>query len=425
MSKTKTISLLFAGALLAAPLMAQGKRLWVLHAQGEMTEYDPVTFAAKQTVKVPAELVEAPQSLLMNHSGQMLYAAPLALPLSEDDLAGAQKVWFWDGHAAKFLTREVARDTAATGSNLAVSESAPAPRLSAEGTHLFWFANQARRLQRDGVDLSTTTTWAAWETDVAGEERKDLVSIALPECSCPTGSCEESCPYGETWTPESGVDKFFLLTQLVANQTQPLYKSTSVYEESAGKWNATMVEPPLRRVLDAPSADVILEAVPDTGCCGWSNQSDDQTLLRIHGKTVTIFDERENYKNANYDVSFYSENGKLAPGLSAVAFTIIATAKPNKPIQLAERGQANPEESQRIRKVLTDLPEVEVKSVDEKGSTTSQRIALLPHATLVGWISEKEVLIVEEKVLVVYDVAKGTRRKSSVRVEDAAHVFLR
>ena len=421
----KLISILFAVALLFAPLMAQSQRLWVLHAHGEITEYDPTTFAAKQTVKLPAEVSGSPQALFVNHAGQMLFAAPLSLPLSEDDLAGAQKVWFWDGHAARSLTREVARSVSTTGSNLAISESAPVPRLSADGEHLFWFANQARRLQRDGVDLSTTTTWAAWETDLAGTERKDLVSVALPECSCPTGSCEENCPYGETWTPESGVDKFFFLTQLVANQTQPLYKSTSLYEESAGRWSGTTVEPPLRRVLDAPGAVVILEAVPDTGCCGWSNQSDDQTLLRIRGKTVTVFDEREAYKNGDYDVSFYSENGKLAPDHASVAFTIVATAQPNKPIQLAEQGQANPEESLRIRKALTELPAVEVKSVDTKEGATSRRIAFLPHATLVGWISEKEVLIVEEKVLVVYDVAKGTRRKSNVRVEDVANVFLR
>ncbi len=421
----KSISIVFAVALFITPLMAQGKRLWVLHAPGEMTEYDPATFAAKQTVKVPAEVLGSPQSLSVNHLGQMLFAMPLALPLSEDDLAGAQKVWLWDGHAAKLLARQVTRSTATTGSNLAISEVAPAPRLSADGTRLFWFANQARRLQRDGIDLSTKTTSSAWQTDLAGAERGDLVSEAMPECSCPTGSCEESCPYGETWVPEGGVDKFFLLTQVIASPTQPVYKSTSLYEQSAGKWIATTVEPPLRRVLDAPSADAILEAVPDTGCCGWSNQSDDQTLLRIHGKTATIFDERETYKNADYDVSFYSENGKLSPDLSSVAFTMVATTQPNKPIQLAEQGQANPGESQRIRKALSDLPAVEVRSLDAKEGATARRIAFLPHATLVGWISGNELLIVEAKVLVVYDVAKGTRRKSSLRVEDAAHAFLR
>jgi hypothetical protein len=134
-----------------------------------------------------------------------------------------------------------------------------------------------------------------------------------------------------------------------------------------------------------------------------------------------VFDELAAYKNPDYDVSFYTENGKMSPDLGSVALTIVATAQPNKPIQLSEQGQANPEESQRIRKALLDLPAVEVKSVED----SPRRIAFLPHAALVGWISDKEILIVEGHLLVAYNVGSGTRRKSSIRVEDTAHVFLR
>jgi hypothetical protein len=351
----------------------------------------------------------------------MLFALPVSLPLAEGDFAAERKVWFWDGRTASSLTREVARATSNTGSNLAIAESAPAPYLSADGAHLYWFSNQARRLQRDGVDLSTKTTSLSWRTNLAGATREEVFSIALPDCSCPTGGCEETCPYGEVWVPDDGVGKFFLLTQFVAGQTKPIYKSAASYEESAGKWTASPLDPPLRRVLDAANAGAILEAVPDTGCCGWANESDDQTLLHLHGKTLTVFDELAAYKNPDYDVSFYTENGKLSPDLGAVALTIVATAQPNKPIQLAEQGQANPEESQRIRKDLVELPAVEVKSVED----SPRRIAFLPHATLVGWISDKEILIVEGHLLVAYNVASGARRKSSIRVQDAAHVFLR
>ena len=85
-----------------------------------------------------------------------------------------------------------------------------------------------------------------------------------------------------------------------------------------------------------------------------------------------------------------------------------------------EEGQANPEESQRIRKALLDLPAVEVKSIGD----APRQLAFVPHATLVGWISEKEILIIEDHVLVVYTLGTGARRKSSVRVEDAGRVFL-
>ncbi|MGA7217732.1 MAG: hypothetical protein WBX38_05430, partial [Candidatus Sulfotelmatobacter sp.] len=151
------------------------------------------------------------------------------------------------------------------------------------------------------------------------------------------------------------------------------------------------------------------------------NQSDDQTLLHLNGKTLTIFDELAAYKNPDYDVSFYTGNGELSTDLSAAAFTIVATARANQPIQLAEQGQGNPEESLRIRKALAELPAVEVKSAGD----TPRRIAFLPHAELVGWLGDKEILIVEGHMLVAYNVATGARRKSNVRVEDAAHVFLR
>jgi hypothetical protein len=426
----KLIPVLSVVLVLTASLVAQTNRLWVLRPPGEVAEYDPATFAAKQTVKILPEAVASPQSFTVNHLGQMLFAAPVSLPLTEEDLAAEQKIWFWDGHTATTLTREVARTTATAGSNLSITESAPVPYLSEDGTHLYWFSNQGRRLQRDGVDLSTKTTWLAWQTDLSGAARQDMPSVPLPDCPCPTGGCEETCPYGQVWVPDDGVGKFFLLTLFISGKTQPTYQATSLYEENAGKWASTPINPPLRRVLDAANATTILEAIPDTACCGWQNQTNDQTLLHLHGKTLTLFDEQATYKNPDYDVSFYTQNGKLSPDLASVALTIVATAQPNKPIQLSEQGQANPEESQRIRKALLDLPAVEIKTIEVKSNVSSNddtphRIAFLPHATLVGWISPKEILIVEGHVLVAYNIASGARRKSNIHVEDAAHVFLR
>jgi hypothetical protein len=222
--------------------------------------------------------------------------------------------------------------------------------------------------------------------------------------------------------PENGVGKFFLVTQFVAGKTEAFYKASTLYQEGGGKWTATALDTPLRRVLDAASGgNVIVEAIPDKGCCGWSNQSNDQTLVRTAGKIITVFDEQVTYKNSDYDVSFYTSNARLSPEAGYVAMTITATAQANKPIQLAEDGQANPEESKQIHKALADLPAVEVKSMED----SPRRVAFVPHATLVGWISEKELLIVEDHLLVLYNVATGARRKSGVRVEDAAHVFLR
>jgi hypothetical protein len=408
--------------LSVAPLLGQGKRIWVLRSSGEMVEYDPATFAAKQTVKVPDDVAQMPGNVQVNRLGQVLFVPAVSLPLAESDVESPQKIWLWNGRAATAIDQGVKRTVETTGSNQAVTESAPAVFLSPDGVHLYWFANQSRRLQREDVDLSITTKWQAWRTDLSGAGREEIAEVKLPDCRCPTGACEESCASGGAWAPEEGVGKFFLMTQFVAGKTGAVYKASGRYSEEGGKWTATALAQPLHRLLDAASeGNVVVEAIPDTGCCGWSNESDDQTLVWKEGKSVTVFDELAAYKNPDYDVSFYTPNARLSPELGIVAMTITATTQANQPIQLSEQGQANPEESKDIRKALPDLPAVEVKSLDD----SQRRVAFVPHATLVGWLSEKEILIVEDHVLVAYSVATGARRKSSVRVEDAGRVFLR
>jgi len=420
--RSSALRVLSGVLMLVAPLLAQGKRLWVLRSSGEMVEYDPVTFAAKQTVKVPAQAAQNPANMSVNRLGQILFASAASLPLSEEDAGASHKVWIWNGHSATTIDQGVTRELTATGSNQAVTETAPTARLSADGAHLFWFANQARRLQRESIDLSTSTTWQAWTTDLSGAGRQDLVTSKFPDCRCETGTCEETCSYGTVWVPEGGVERVFLMMQFIAGQTEPTYGASTRYREEGGKWTAQPLSEALERVLDvSPDGSVIVEAIPDSGCCGWVNESNDQTLVLNDGKKRTLFDERATYKNPDYDVSFYTSNAKLSPDLGSVAMTIVSTAEVNKPIQLADEGQANPEESQRIRKALPDLPAVEVKSVED----APRRIAFLPHATLVGWMSDKEILIVEDHLLMVYNVGTGARRKSSVRVEDAGRVFLR
>jgi hypothetical protein len=418
----KILQVLISFILMALPLVAQAKRLWVLRSTGEMVEYDPATFAAKQTVKLPAEAGRVPASVDVNHLGQILFAPTVSLPLSEGDVAAPHKIWIWNGQAAAGIDIGITRKQEAIGSNQAVTDVVPAAYLSADGAYLYWFANEARRLQREDVDLSIRITWKAWRTDLGGGGREELTSTKFPDCTCTTGSCEESCPVGVVWVPDDGVGKFFWLTQFVAGQTSAIYKASTKYDEDGGKCTAKNLADPLQRVLDASSAgDSIVEAIPDTGCCGWSNQSNDQTFVVTNGNKIAVFDEQATYKNQDYDVSFLTSNAYLSPDASRIAMTVTATAQPNKPIQLAEQGQANPEESQRIRKALTELPAMVVKSVED----IPKQIAFVPHATLVGWINDKEILMVEDHLLMVYNVGSGARRKSSVRVEDAGHVFLR
>jgi hypothetical protein len=418
----KILLLICGSLLLTASLFGQGKRLWVLRPTGEMVEYDPTTFAAKQTVKLPPEAGKSPANVSVNRMGQVLFVPAVTLPLSDEDASSPHKIWLWNGHTAATIDQGVEHKSEKPGSNEAVTESAPAAYLSADGSHLFWFANRVRRLQREDVDLSTGNTWQGWSTDLAGAGREEIASVKLPDCSCPTGSCEDSCPSGVVWAPDNGIENFFLMTKFFMGQSGAVYKGSAIYRQQGGKWTANTPADSLERVLDADSAgNVIVEAIPDTGCCGWANQSNDQTLVLTNGKKLTVFDEQATYKNPDYDVSFFTSTARLSPDMGRVAMTIVATAQPNKTIQLSEQGQASPEESQRIRKALAELPAVAVKSVED----VPRQIVLLPHASVVGWFNEKELLIVEDHLLVGYNVETGTRRKSSVKVEDAAHVFLR
>jgi len=418
----KKVGYVIALLLMSTPLFTQGKRLWVLQSSGEMVEYDPTTFAPKQHVKLPPEASKSPSNIFVNRQGQILFAPTVSLPLSEADVTDPHKIWIWNGHTATSIDQGVEHKSEDHGSNQAVTESAPLPYLSADGNHLFWFANQPRRLQREEVDLSTTIAFQAWQTDIDGKARGEVTSTKLPDCRCPTGSCDESCPSVAVWAPDGGIQNFFLTTQVVAGQTATTYKESTRYQLEGSKWTANTLSQPLQRVLDANSSgSAIVEAIPDTGCCGWSNQSNDQTLVLVDGKTSTIFDEQATYKNADYDVSFYTSNAHLSPDARRVAVTITATAQSNKAIQLSEQGQANPEESQLIRKALLELPAVEVKSLDD----TPRRLAFIPHASLVGWNDDKELLIIENHILVAYNPGTGARRKSTVKVEDGLHVFLR
>jgi hypothetical protein len=420
------VALLLCCGAWSGSALGQSRRLWVLKAPDTIVEYDPVTFAEKGTVKVPTAALESPAALQVNAKGEMLFALGADDPTIDASKQMRDKVWLWDGKGAKSLGREYLYLDEHVGSNHKVTESLPTPYLSVAGTHLYWFTNQLGKLQRDNVDLEVATTFTAWRTDWAGKQREELATFDLPSCRCTTGACQETCTEARVWVPDSGVAGYFFLTRMIPGQTEPKFEGTYLYDgnggSNAGGWSSAPLDEPLQRILDATDdGSFVVSAIPDIGCCGWENQSNDQTILYRFGKRVVIFDERARYKNPDYDVSFFTANAKIAPDLSAVAMTIEATVKPGAPIQLSEQGQANPQESERVRKVLPELPAVQVVSAGEG----SKQIAYLPHASAVGWLNEKEIVIVEGGVLVVFTPGTGTRRKSGIKVGDAAWVFVR
>lgn len=217
---------------------------------------------------------------------------------------------------------------------------------------------------------------------------------------------------------------FFLATHWIPGQIQSKYQDSFLYRRSAGKWSASKLTAAVKQIL-ASASDAngvgLIEAVPDAGCCGWENESDDQTLLTKNGKTTLLFDEFKRYQNPDYDVSFFTSSAKPAPNAAFVAFTVAATQNAGTEIRLSDSGKPNPGELAQIQKALAELPEVEVVRVGD----SAKPVAKIPHAMLVGWINDQEILLVENDFLVALNVASGIRRVSNIKMARGSHAFLR
>ena len=50
---------------------------------------------------------------------------------------------------------------------------------------------------------------------------------------------------------------------------------------------------------------------------------------------------------------------------------------------------------------------------------------MIPHARLVGWANDQEILVAENGLLASYNVVSGKQRKSEIRVVKESYAFLR
>jgi hypothetical protein len=396
-------------------------RLWILHGSNEVTEYDPTSFAPIQTLRVPSDAVKNPRALSINGKGQMLFVPDLNI---DDAVAGEGKIWFWDGRSATLLNRGVIKTkTRVEGVTRGVREAIPQCFLSENGIGLYWFVNEFNKLtQDDGLESSVSTVFRVWQTDPAGRQSAQIANFSFAPCECGTGVCSETCPQADVWVPHSGMDSFFILTDWIPGQLGATYQSSSLYRNERGTWTASKLPKPLEIVLDAvQNGASIVYAVRDAGCCGWDNESNDQTVLLRNGRDLVLFDERARFANPNYDVSFFSSNAQISPDFSCVAMTIASTAQVGADLRLSDGGRPDAGELARIRQALAVLPTVEVLRVGDNPT----RSILVHHATLAGWLSEREIAVVQDQVLVAYDVVSGNSRKSPIHVPQAGYVFVR
>lgn len=407
------------------------RRLWVLADPAQITETDLATFSSKPPITIPPEVTRREltpswgnaEDLQFNQKGQILFGPTRSGSSAANDPC---KVWLWDGKAGAQLScphdQKLPQEN--PSEEVAVNEISRGAALSTDGGHLFWFSNQ-RRETKHGEDQSSTTAvtmFRIWRTDLDGQNVQQVESVTFPECKCETGACEETCPEGMFWEPKTGVDDFFLVTHYIPGQLESEMVATFLYRKEADRWSSKKLPAPIEMVADAAAGGAVrIELVRDNACCGWVNEASDQTLLVRDGKSITLFDERTRYHNPNYDVKFSAADALLSPNLKLVAMTIAATAQPESDIRLSSTGKDNAAELAGIRQGLIELPATEIVSAADP----PRRIALVPHAVLVGWLNDTEILIVADQALATYNLSSGMLKKTDVKVKDAYHVYLR
>lgn len=410
----RAVSLGLLAIVLAAVVAAgqQATRVFVV-AGGEVVELDGATFAATRRIPLPKEVAGAAGGPAVSRGGQVLSCPPRA---------EGRPCWLFDGLAGRWIARP-ARGPAVHAVDS--SRSVPWSVLSADGRALFWFENEYRVAgdRDDASDSapSVSVTFRAWRTDLSGTGDSPVATLAFEPCRCATGACEETCPEAAVWTPDGGVDDFFIVSRWIPGQLTAAYQSSAVYRRTSDGWTATPLPRPLETVLDADEgAQAIVHAVNDTGCCGWMNESPDRTWLLRNGTNVPLFDERGEYGNDDYDVSFYTPNASFSPGGRQVAMTIASTLARGEAVRLLHDGQADPPELQRVQRAAAGLPAVVVADLTGK---VPRRVARIRRATLVGWLGEGRLLLRRDKRFEAWDVRGATG--TTIAIPDGARVLVR
>jgi hypothetical protein len=413
-------------ACLAVPARAQSpKRLLVLQEPDQIVEYDINTSAVVRALTVPRRLVEHPEYLSVNAAGQLLFLPPKGAQWAAGEMAtAADRAWFWDGRKATEWKLEGPKTPGSSAGKPTVTETARQWFLSAGGESLFWIEQRFEKIvDEPGAERSVRATARVWRTDLAGNRLEDAATFSSPGwCECTTGVCSESCPEWSFWAPDGVVDDFFLATRTTQGQVDLTYHDSVLYQRSGSRWSAKKLPQPVEVPLaGAEKGEVLVAAVPDGGCCGWENEGNDQMLLLRSGKSAVLYDETRRYANRNYDVSFYTSDARLSPGNALVAYTIVSTARAGGEIRLSDAGKENAEELARVRKAIADLPSVEIV----QPGISPRPAASIPHAALVGWVSDRELLVAQDGRLVVYDARGSKRKETAIRVRSAADAFVR
>jgi len=392
--------------------------LWVVQPPGQLVAFDIADFSRIGGVRIPPIAYFDPTTLAVNGHGQFLVQLD------------ADRLWLWNGTNAQTLPsapKSLGDSTLLHPGGRALTRQW---LLGDDGSSLYVVESVERETDQAGTDTAETRL-RMLETDLSQHHRADVFVRTVRPCrrSMLLVAATEPCPDPEVWAPGGVVRGCLVLTHWEQNGTLTAQGEPNtacyrtLYRPTRGGWRSTELDQTWGNepLLDI-SADGVarVTAQTDDGCCGWSNGSSDQTTFQDADTAEVVFDEWAVFGNKDYDVSFFTADARIAPGPRYVALSVHATEGSAAEIRLSAEGHADSLELRSIRAALADMPMVEVVQTRPRRA----EMLRLPRAELIGWASDSEVLVVENRHLVAVDVLTGKRRRSAIEVRTAADALV-
>lgn len=397
-----------------APPPLRPPTLWVIQGD-DAVPYDLTEFRPGTPVRVPHEAAVYPEQLAINRRGQMM------LP------GGDGTVWLWNGKGA--TTVRAAPDDPI---------NPPAPEA----------ANRSWVLGDDGASLFVVETFAARGRPGANNIRvlhtgldRRCKRLLLSYVQLPCQYSEEPagvfrCPAATLWAPGGVASDFMVLTRWYQDWSDDVPEPDSsdrdlsepradwpygschqvvIRQNAGGDW-AEDVDRNASTLLDAMTrGSVLLQRDETVEMNGYENGCD-SVRLGSRDTSVTLSNTCGTFPTQNYDVGFTTTRGLLSPGGRRVALTLVGSAAPDGKLPLRAGGHADTLELRSLRRALSEMP---VTEAYERGASQAPVRRIL-HAELVGWSSDREVLLLERGRIVAVDVVTGKRRESSILASSAA-----
>lgn len=399
--------------IMAGPPPSPSRGIWAMQGKNQLVMYDGTQFKQWRGLPVPPEAHEHPENITISRGGEVLYRYAPA------PSGGITRFWASDPRQPELVGGAWEQRPAGNGDVL-VTAAAPNLYFGADGQSLYWF--ETRTVTRaNGGEKAREAAFLSWSTGLDNGNPQKVAELAFPRCVCETGACSETCPEALVWAPSEGVSDYFFMTRFVEGQTQSDVQETDLYRLVNGTWTAQKLDHPVDSILDAADhGNLFVSSVPDAGCCGWANESDDTAWFTRNGGDVQFFDERQRFHNDNYDVSFMVSEAAISPDATRIAYTVAATQKAGDEMRVGDSGKENKEELERMLKLLPEMPRLEMVLLSAPGTVAFS----VPQAELVGWLDNKRLLAFSNGELLVIDAATGKSTPTGIKAEARKFVFL-